>query len=413
MMFIIYKFILNIKVTSKRLLQFWGNKFFRGPYGLKVERNGVMQNIRRLIRLIRKSIRPIGLVITVTLFSLFSMSSELLAGIELNDDLFDVSFPTLGTSADKEQNLGWICGRWGTVLHTQNGGEVWNRQSSGIDMTLGGICFVDHEFGWAVGDEGTIIHTKDGGGSWEQQNSPASGFLMDVCFVDRLTGWIVTERTTILHTKDGGQTWTVQFSDNDFILKAVSFSDTQNGWAVGEYGYIYHTQDGGNTWRQQAGSFDLSDETGEIIGENFLFDVTAINQTTAWVVGVDGYLARTTDSGATWTPVIDCIPRTHLFGITSDNSGQLLIVGNAVMLTSAFGGWKPDFQRLVGDSRLFQPVAGGTCSIQALAGESRLKYGWLYGVAANGPGKFVAVGKGGWIYLIDKNQPTRRVIISR
>ena len=354
-----------------------------------------MQKFGMRNQLIRQTTQPIVLVTIITLILLFLMSSQLFAGIEFNDDLFDVNFPSLETSTDGEQKMGWICGRWGTVLHTQNGGKAWERQTSGTDMTLSGIYFVDQQFGWAVGDEGTIIHTQNGGQSWEQQKSPVSSLLMDVCFVNRSIGWIVTERTTILHTTDGGLNWTIQFTDGDFILKAVSFCDAQNGWAVGEFGYIYNTQDGGSTWYQQAGNFDISDETGEIIGENFLFDVTAINPSTAWVVGMDGYVARTTDGGTTWTPWTQediGIPRTHLFGISSDGSGRLLIAGNAALINSAFG-WYSNFN--------------------LLAVDSRLKYGWLYGVTSCGPGKFVAVGKGGWIYLVDKNHPTRRITISR
>lgn len=360
-----------------------------------VERNGIMQNYGRLKERNPQARHPIILAAFMIVLSLLALGAQGFAGIELNDDLFDVSFPLAKTGADEEQNMGWICGRWGTVLHTQNGGRTWALQTSGTDMTLSGISFVDQAYGWAVGDEGAIIHTKDGGKSWEQQKSPVTNFLMDVCFVDRKTGWIVTERTTILYTSDGGQNWTIQFSDGDFILKAVSFCDTENGWAVGEFGYIYNTKDGGRSWHQQAGNFDISDETGEIVGENFLFDVTAISPSTAWVVGMDGYIARTTDGGTEWdpwTPTNVGIPRTHLFGIASDQSGRLLIAGNAVLLTSAFG-WYSDFQ--------------------SLAAESRLKYGWLYGITRSGPGKFVAVGKGGWIYLVDKDQPTQRVTISR
>ena len=316
------------------------------------------------------------------------------AGIGNKDDLFDVCFPS-ATQGDDALNMGWACGRWGTILHTQNHGRAWQRQSSGTDMTLAGIWFTDEKYGWAVGDEGTILHTRDGGQTWQHQASPVQGFLMDVHFVNRSIGWIVTEKTMVLHTVDGGQTWQVQFRDGDFILKAISFCDEQTGWAVGEFGYIYHTRDSGKTWEQQAGCFDISDETGEILGGTFLFDVTAINPDTAWVTGMDGYVARTTDQGKTWTPLpreASGIPATHLFGISSDGSGRLLIAGNAVLLNSAFG-WNADFQRL--------------------AVNSRLKYGWLYGVARTGPGKFVAVGKGGWIYLVDKDHPIQRVTISR
>ena len=63
---------------------------------------------------------------------------------ELYDDLFSVSFPT-----EKE---GWACGRWGTILHTADGGKTWIRQNSGTDFTLSSIYFVDSKNGWAVGE---------------------------------------------------------------------------------------------------------------------------------------------------------------------------------------------------------------------------------------------------------------------
>jgi hypothetical protein len=157
----------------------------------------------------------------------------------MSEDLLSVTFPT-----EKE---GWACGRWGTVLHTADGGKTWRLQPSGTENTLVSIHFVDSQNGWAVGEEGAILHTADGGNTWEQQKSPVPFYLMKVYFVTPLKGWIVGERTHILSTVDGGKTWNIQFKDEDFILKSVSFCDELHGWAVGEYGYIYHTKNGGAT----------------------------------------------------------------------------------------------------------------------------------------------------------------------
>ena len=170
---------------------------------------------------------------------------------EMSEDLLSVSFPT-----EKE---GWACGRWGTVLHTADGGKTWMLQPSGTENTLVSIYFVDPQNGWAVGEEGTILHTADGGKTWEKQKSPVPFYLMKVYFVTPLKGWIVGERTHILSTVDGGKTWNIQFKDEDFILKSVSFCDELHGWAVGEYGFIYHTKDGGANWMKQAGHFDISE----------------------------------------------------------------------------------------------------------------------------------------------------------
>ena len=191
----------------------------------------------------------VGILVTIFfisfLFSCTPVAQQKKQG-ELVEDLLSVTFPT--------ENDGWTCGRWGTVLHTADGGKSWVRQKTGTEYTLSSIFFVDSKNGWAVGNEGTIIHTPDGGKTWEKQKSPVSFFLMKVYFETPLKGWIVTEQTHILHTNDGGKTWTIKFKDEDFILKSISFCDTLHGWVVGEYGYIYHTADGGVSWKKQAGA---------------------------------------------------------------------------------------------------------------------------------------------------------------
>ncbi|MBI5439937.1 MAG: hypothetical protein HY900_01865, partial [Deltaproteobacteria bacterium] len=86
------------------------------------------------------------------------------AGSRIQDDLFSVSFPTA--------SQGWAVGRWGTVLHTADGGTTWEKQKTGVDDTLASVSFVDAQNGWAVGDRGTILHTANGGKTWEKQKSP-------------------------------------------------------------------------------------------------------------------------------------------------------------------------------------------------------------------------------------------------
>jgi photosystem II stability/assembly factor-like uncharacterized protein len=315
---------------------------------------------------------------------------------EIQDDLFDVSFPTA--------SQGWACGRWGTVIHTTDGGQTWGRQDSTTEYTLSSISFVDAQNGWAVGDRGTILHTTDAGATWKQQqpptvtleaavgwagkggaakveDAPLTFFLMGVHFATPLKGWIVTERTHILYTEDGGVTWTVQFTGADIILQNVSFCDETTGWAVGEYGYIYHTADGGMTWEQQAGFFDISEETGDIVGGNYLFGVFAVDPQTAWAVGIDGYVVRTMDGGHTWEPVEKGIPRTHLFGVAVNRNGSVVIAGRSSLLVSADGG----------------------SSFTLASATPSIAYGWLFGLCPRGEGGLVAVGKSQWVYLSDKD----------
>ena len=306
----------------------------------------------------------------VVLFICFHSPASLHSQQELYDDLFSVSFPN--------EMEGWACGRWGCILHTSDGGQTWVSQDSGTDFTLSSIYFVNSQNGWAVGDEGIIIHTNDGGKTWRKQKGPVPYFLMDVLFITPLKGWIVTERTHILSTDDGGKNWIVQFYDEDYILKAISFYDSQNGWTVGEYGCIYYTGDGGTTWEKQGGYFDISEDTGDPVGGHFFFDVVAVDGQTAWVVGVDGYVARTEDGGKHWVSVNSGVPETHLFCVISNYPDKVFIGGNGILLASDDRGhtWK--------SLKINPPII----------------YNWIYGIAQCGfSSGFVAVGSEGAIYL--------------
>lgn len=295
----------------------------------------------------------------------------------ITDDLFGVSFPN-----PKE---GWVCGRWGVMYRTSDGGATWFRQDTGTDVTLVSVFFADPKNGWAVGDLGTIIRTGDGGKTWIKQKCPVPSFyLMDVFFVSSTKGWIVTEKTHILYTDNGGETWNIQFRDKDYILKAVSFSDPLNGWAVGEFGFTYHTQDGGVHWKHEAGFYGENKETSDIEGGNFLFSVTAVDAQKAWGVGIDGYVVRTLDGGKTWKEVKTGAPKTQFFCVASNQVGTVLLGGKEMILVSKDDGktWtNPTF-------------------------EPPIKYGWLYRISRRGSSEFVAVGVNGSIYLSDGGNPS-------
>ncbi len=291
--------------------------------------------------------------------------------VHVRQDLLSVAFPS-----EKE---GWASGRWGTIVHTSDGGMSWEKQASGTDYTLASVSFVDSKMGWIVGDNGTILHTRDGGKTWVKQQSPVQFYLMGVHFATTERGWAVGERTTILYTADGGKSWKVQFKDEDYILKSISFCDDRNGWAVGEYGLIYHTEDGGQTWKKQAGGFGISEETGELEAGNILFKVTAVNPKTAWAVGIDGFITRTVDGGATWQAMGKDVPKVHLFGLAY--TGDKVVIGGTGRL-------------LVGSP------SGNTYKVADVT--PKITYGYIYGITPRGKAGFVAVGKGGWIYLTDE-----------
>jgi photosystem II stability/assembly factor-like uncharacterized protein len=147
------------------------------------------------------------------------------------------------------------------LLHTDDAGESWRsiRLFSGRQMVR--MHFADRSQGWIVGKEGTILYTNNGGENFVQQAVPvlagakASGSrpkLMDVDFKDK-KGIVVGTLGTILRTDDGGRRWILMPQPNLRFryLVRVQMLDDDRAWAVGESGTILITTNGGKFWRQE------------------------------------------------------------------------------------------------------------------------------------------------------------------
>lgn len=135
------------------------------------------------------------------------------------------------------------------------------------DARLNQICFLDAKQGWAVGDRGVILHTDDGGQRWLTQNSGVDCTLSSVCFANDQLGWAAGGRTqpythlssgVVLSTRDGGKTWS---HDDKLILpclRQIGFFDPRHGWAAGCRSGMYPSgtftsDDAGRTWRPVVG----------------------------------------------------------------------------------------------------------------------------------------------------------------
>jgi photosystem II stability/assembly factor-like uncharacterized protein len=79
-----------------------------------------------------------------------------------------------------------------TILKTIDGGTTWSVQLDAVKSMLNDICFINPDTGYAVGDDGTVLHTVNAGNSWEKENIPEgindSRHLWAVSFHDRYFG---------------------------------------------------------------------------------------------------------------------------------------------------------------------------------------------------------------------------------
>ncbi len=94
------------------------------------------------------------------------------------------------------------------ALKTEDGGLSWDTMdvSAGYGI-LRGVDFTNENEGWAVGEFGVILHTSNGGDSWQSQTSGTQAHLFDVDFISSTKGIIPGDSCLILYTSDGGQNW--------------------------------------------------------------------------------------------------------------------------------------------------------------------------------------------------------------
>ncbi|MCE5268648.1 MAG: YCF48-related protein [Planctomycetaceae bacterium] len=151
------------------------------------------------------------------------------------------------------------------------------------DARLNQICFVDAQHGWAVGDRGVILHTADGGQRWEPQTSGVDCSLFSVCFITEQLGWAAGGQThpythsstgVLLNTRDGGKTWNRERSLVLPALRKIGFFDARRGWAAGCRSVMYPsgaflTDDGGHSWRPIIGDTAAGWSAGQLLGHRF------------------------------------------------------------------------------------------------------------------------------------------------
>ncbi|RKY96414.1 MAG: hypothetical protein DRQ13_05925, partial [Ignavibacteriae bacterium] len=261
------------------------------------------------------------------------------------------------------ENVGFACGRHGTVVKTTSGGSEWSLLQFPRRMDLIKVHFVFETIGWVAGkqDSSVFLHkTTDAGINWiEQINHDAD--LISIFFINESLGWISLD-SSLLRTHDGGNTW-VQQTVLQVPISDIIFTDSTNGWVTGRDwvsggSKVYYTSDGGETW--QFTSIDLrmidkieffDSSVGWLMGRNegpnfyssqvfksidggqtwqqqlvyegweyyhTFTDMEFSSQMFGWVISVCGLEFRTTNGGAEWEEM-DLIP--HLTQVSAiDNS---------------------------------------------------------------------------------------------
>ncbi len=148
--------------------------------------------------------------------------------------------------------VGDIGGKTAPIIYTNDGGVTWhtkNIEAGSIflqsKVDLKSVYFADGNNGWAVGDtnhKALILHTIDGGESWDNQSKGIDlsmrTELQSVHFVGS-NGFAVgynlhTGVGIVLHTTDDDDSWS-KLAVTSKELHSVHVVDNNNAFAVGDY----------------------------------------------------------------------------------------------------------------------------------------------------------------------------------
>lgn len=233
-------------------------------------------------------------------------------------------------------------------------------------LALGGFCTAAVFHGVAVApntnhawvvmsDTQGAYHTADLGKSWEYQRTDVYRVLYDAFFLDSLNGWACGGGGLIRHTTDGGDTWIRQNMSGPFYSYRIRFANDSIGWATGDWATALYTKNAGNEWHLVVLPYPaFPEDSVDFQGLDFQ------GPDTMWMVAGkppendtehthgDGFIARTTGTGDSWTRVyrdtvwdfydVACIDARNICVVGgNDQTGQ----GTVLRTTDAGATWYP------------------------------------------------------------------------
>lgn len=188
-------------------------------------------------------------------------------------------------------NLGYSAGSNGRILKTSNGGLTWSLQPAGISNELKGICFNSQDTGVAVGQY-VIVYTNNGGASWTVNSYPSKDFTA-VHFPTSMVGYAVGLNGALMKSNNKGANWTdialpVALVNTNFA--DVFFTSIDTGYIIAG-NYLLKTMNGGLYWSKKR------------IGNVQLNALHFLDDNNAYVVGENGFVARSSNAGGLFGPV--------------------------------------------------------------------------------------------------------------
>jgi Uncharacterized protein related to plant photosystem II stability/assembly factor len=126
------------------------------------------------------------------------------------------------------------------LTQTRDGGKTWTKVQLPVEYGFTDLCMTSN-IGFISGRMGRILKTEDGGQTWKIVNSKIFPQLSKIGMMSKDSVWAVGQLGTILYTSDGGVTWQQQYADNRNDLYELNIFDHKTIFAGGMYGvFSFH-----------------------------------------------------------------------------------------------------------------------------------------------------------------------------
>lgn len=293
--------------------------------------------------------------------------------VERNGELrlMDIGRPLHHVEAVSDQ-LVWLVGAGGLILHSDDGGKTWAEQAVTDTLVadalegIPSVAPVPQAMSFTMPDRSPLAFSSSSADPVQQlppapstqtpsqsplqsppplesasdstlrPTTPRIADLRDVDFVDARTGWIVGDGGVILRTATGGDRWElidIGLDEAGIDLTAVSFADALRGIVVGLSGFAALTTDGGSTW---------SAAVRELSPYEMLRDVDYSGERIL-VATIGGGVVRSEDDGRSWRATPEAgVGSLCSIAFWSDTRG--VVTGESGVLHTEDGGrtWRGD-----------------------------------------------------------------------
>ena len=140
---------------------------------------------------------------------------------------------------------GYVSGL-GLILKTTDSGYTWQMQNI-QDDNFKAVKAYGADEAWTCGYNGSIFHTTNGGQSWERMRNgnnitKPSYKLLDILFTDPLHGYAVGEGGLFIYSDDGGKHWMELERFTDAALRCIVSKQDGSLMVCGDNGALYRVR---------------------------------------------------------------------------------------------------------------------------------------------------------------------------